>query len=367
MELEISRGTRAPARAMTTLRSRHARRLCVLVMLPLLGCGGTRTADTTGERSAPARYWDLATGSRIAYAHVPAERGAQATVVFVHGGPGASQVVHFERGRQWYERLAGLGFEVYAYDQVGSGLSARLADPRQYTVARHIADLEAIRTAIGARFLVLVGDSWGATLVANYMAAHPGVVTKAIFTSPGAIDPGNWGPHSATPRIAVEMLQWIEASRGRAAAERYHELDGLLQRDIRAAYAFAPDSEMDHLFGAYINEHILPITVADRAKLERERVSLEGMGWWSNVMVSWDVVSRKKPAIPALRSANVPVLILRGSADYLPHDFADEYPRVFARARLVEIPNAGHLLWVDAPEVYAREIENFLLGATVGR
>jgi len=32
---------------------------------------------------------------------------------------------------------------------------------------------------------VLLGDSWGATLAANYMAAHPQRVARVIFTSPG--------------------------------------------------------------------------------------------------------------------------------------------------------------------------------------
>ena len=85
-------------------------------------------------------------------------------LVLVHGGPGAYQVAHFTEHRDWYDRLASLGLDVYLYDQVGSGLSPRLADPRRYTVARHVADLEAIRVAIGAERMILLGDSWGATL-----------------------------------------------------------------------------------------------------------------------------------------------------------------------------------------------------------
>jgi pimeloyl-ACP methyl ester carboxylesterase len=65
------------------------------------------------------------------------------------------------------------GFDVYAYDQIGAGRSARLADVKAYTVARHVADLEAIRTTIGAEKIVLIGNSWGGTLAANYLAAHP--------------------------------------------------------------------------------------------------------------------------------------------------------------------------------------------------
>lgn len=55
----------------------------------------------------------------------------------------------------------GAGFDVYDYAQVGAGLSERLEDVRDYTVARHVADLEAIRADIGADRLVLVGGSVG--------------------------------------------------------------------------------------------------------------------------------------------------------------------------------------------------------------
>jgi len=120
------------------------------------------------------RYWNLPTGSRLAYVHVPAQGAAKRTaLLFLHGGPGAYQVSEFKRGRAWYASLAQRGFDVYVYDQTGSGLSARLNDPRAYTVARHVADLEAIRQTIGAARMILIGDSWGATLAANYIAAHP--------------------------------------------------------------------------------------------------------------------------------------------------------------------------------------------------
>ncbi|WP_317986001.1 hypothetical protein [Streptomyces sp. 5-10] len=46
------------------------------------------------------------------------------------------------------------------------------AAPTGYTVARQVADLEAARRRIGANRVVLLGSSWGATLAAEYMAAH---------------------------------------------------------------------------------------------------------------------------------------------------------------------------------------------------
>ncbi|MEU1181435.1 alpha/beta fold hydrolase [Streptomyces sp. NPDC005820] len=99
--------------------------------------------------------------------------------------------------------LAERGYDVYAYDQLGSGRSTRLADPTGCTVARQIADLEAVRQPIGAERVVLLGASWGATLAAEYLAARPGPVARMVLTLPGARGGrgGHLGP--AHPRAAA--------------------------------------------------------------------------------------------------------------------------------------------------------------------
>jgi proline iminopeptidase len=70
------------------------------------------------------RYWSLDTGSRIAYVQADAVGPARpAPIVFLHGGPGTPGEGIPQAGRA----LAGDGFDVYAYDQVGAGRSSRPA------------------------------------------------------------------------------------------------------------------------------------------------------------------------------------------------------------------------------------------------
>src|SRR5690606_20908613 len=92
-----------------------------------------------------------------------------------------------ERGPGILGRLADEGYDVYLYDQVGAGHSARLADPRQYTIERHADDLEAFREYIGAERMILIGHSWGSSLAALYIARHPERVEKVVFSSPGPL------------------------------------------------------------------------------------------------------------------------------------------------------------------------------------
>jgi len=109
-------------------------------------------------------FWDLPTGSRIAYREVAAIASAKkAPVIYLHGGPGAG-VVSVEELVQAFSFPAWLGHDVVLYDQIGGGLSGRLSDVSEYTLERHVSDLEAIRLRIEAETVILIGESWGAKL-----------------------------------------------------------------------------------------------------------------------------------------------------------------------------------------------------------
>ena len=74
------------------------------------------------------RFWQLPTGSRIAWVHLPAHgpRRRPEPVVFLHGGPGVADMAG---DAAYFGQLTGDGYDVYVYDQIGTGRSARLADP----------------------------------------------------------------------------------------------------------------------------------------------------------------------------------------------------------------------------------------------
>lgn len=179
-------------------------------------------------------------------------------------------------GAAYYGALAAQGIDVYLYDQVGSGYSARLTDPWDYTVDRHVADLEAIRQRIGAERVMLLGDSWGATLVANYMAVHGEHVARVIFTSPGAISRADW-PESLTPasRISAD-----EQRRSAALFEHPRfRLWRLLLRDVKAAYRFIPEAELDgftdRIVGSFLDR--VATRTTDGCSV---RIGIGGSGSW---------------------------------------------------------------------------------------
>jgi proline iminopeptidase len=242
------------------------------------------------------RFWRLPTGSRIAYVRVPARATPRRTpVVFLHGGPGvadmAGDAAHFGQ-------LARDGYDVWVYDQVGTGRSSRLRDPRQYTIARDVADLEAIRQRIGADRLVLIGHSWGAQVAAGYMAAHPTHVAKAVFVSPGALAPA---PDDGSGGLVRGRLITRQQLGLYALLLRPRVLlaYSLLQVNPEAAHAFVGDAEMDARNDRVYN-HSRPALHCRGAPVGP---ALHGLGFYANQRAGHNAYQDQPAAFLATVSA----------------------------------------------------------------
>ncbi|WP_158675631.1 alpha/beta hydrolase [Nocardia stercoris] len=207
------------------------------------------------------RYWELPTGSRIAYvraapAQIPVRKPP---VIFLHGGPGTPGEGIPTGGAE----LAAEGFDVYAYDQVGAGRSTRLTEVTGYTVRRQVDDLEAIRVRLGADQLILVGRSWGGSLTAQYLAAHPDRVAKAVVVAPGAIWPQAFPDGVGEPWNAMNPAQQARYD-DLMDNPRILALSLLMGVNPEAAHAFVPDAEADSWM------HEVALTGRDGASCSRE-------------------------------------------------------------------------------------------------
>jgi pimeloyl-ACP methyl ester carboxylesterase len=310
-----------------------------------------------GASAPTVQYWDLPTGSRIAYLEFTGtgELGRH-PIVFLHGGPGA-YVVTLGPTTRVLSQLSQDGFDVYAYDQAGGGLSARLADITEYTVARHVADLEAIRREIGADKLILIGSSWGATLAARYIARFPQRVERVIFAGPGALHPVAWretGYGRIEERFSADERERFQALVNRPDLEK--ALD-LLASDPAAALRAFPHAEGDRLFDEVTNRFYVPHLGCSDA--EKTAVTSTGYGFWANRMTSRDLDASSDPT-PALKRSSVPAIILRGECEYMKRAVAEQYRDVFRGSVLVDVPGAGHMIYWDRPAAFLAAARSFL-------
>jgi proline iminopeptidase len=307
---------------------------------------------TPPARPVPGQHtWQLATGSHIAYLHFAApEPRKGAPIVFLHGGPAVSELPDVA---PIFRRLAATGHDVYLYDQLGAGRSARLPDPRGYTLQRAIADLEAIRVRLRVPKLILVGHSWGATLAANYLARYPERVERVVLSSPGSPNSRRSGVDgSPTSRLAFgqKLALYAHTLAPRSLAGYLLTLTNPV-----AAHAFASDAEMDRRFGA-IFARSRPGLLCDPHLAER--IGSDGVGHYAFQLTARD--SRPYDPRPALRRLRTPALILRGSCDYLPPRMAREYHQLLTHSTLVAIPGAGHEAYLERPTAYLELIARFV-------
>lgn len=301
-------------------------------------------------------YWELPTGSRIAYWYAPAEVAAQAApVVLVHGGPGSPDSDEAGVARE----LSAGGFDVYRYDQLGAGLSSRLDDVEDYTVARHVADLDAISDSIGAQQVILLGSSWGGTLIASYLAEHPDRVARAVISSPSPL----WAP------AFDDDTRLTEAGRRDQLAvvgdhPRFAVANVMLDAvGVRATRALFPDRQIDGVFAEVIDEiDLRPGCTSPAGAVGDDPVA--GVGFWVNAMTVRNSRDVPDPR-PTLRGVDVPVLVLRAECDYLAWEVTREYRDVLPNAVLLPIDGSGHAVARDRPDLYLDILRQFLPDGTL--
>jgi proline iminopeptidase len=310
---------------------------------------GESLADVPG-----VRFWDLPTGSRIAYTRLAPDKPTHTEpILFVHGGPGVPDMAG---DAAYFGRLRDAGYVVYVYDQLGSGRSSRLQDPRGYSVDRDAADLEAIRNQIGAEKVILIGHSYGAAVAATYIARQGDHVAKLIASSPGAIVGGVAGGDLQGRLSTAQKLPLY----ARLLQPRALTVYTLLQINPRAAHNFADDAEMDARFDAVYAATEPAVHCRDKASAH----PLHGLGFYANQFPQSAQHAPPEDITPLLTRYKIPTLVIKGSCDYLSWASALDYLDAFQAgpAQLVYLSGAGHNAYQDEPQEYESNLRAFLGG-----
>ncbi|MFP3914020.1 MAG: alpha/beta fold hydrolase [Actinomycetota bacterium] len=330
-----------------------------LTLALILGFSATVLRPVADPPSPPAavddlQWWMLSDGARIGYTHTAPEAPAHDhPIVFLHGGPGVADLAG---DTAYFGRLARDGYDVYVYDQLGTGHSSRLADPSGYTLERWAADLEEIRRLIGEERMILAAHSWGARIAARYLERHPGKVSQLILSSPGAI-PGS--EDSSGDRLVDslpeddrrEVLSLILHPRVLASY-------GLLQVNPAASRSLTSDREIDARMDRVYNAS----RPAFHCPGDDPGPELGSLGFYAFQYPQ----SAGSPADPDLRSSlsglPVPTLVLKGECDYLSWTSAVEYTEILPASILVYMEDAGHNAYQDRPDAFLASVRAFLRG-----
>jgi pimeloyl-ACP methyl ester carboxylesterase len=251
-----------------------------------------------------------AKGLEIAYQRV----GEGPPLVLVHGAASDS--------RTWRPQLAGLSdeFTVVAWDEPGAGRSSDV--PADFSLADYADCLAALIGALDLGPAHVAGLSWGGTVAQELYRHHPELVATLLLVDTYAGWKGSLPEDEV--RIRVEGVRQISA-----AGDHFDPtLPGLFAGDPPAEFvplleAMAADVRPDSMRTA-----LLVMAEADQRDL-----------------------------LPRIA---VPTLLIWGERDgRSPLSVARQFEDAVPGAKLVVIPDAGHVSNLEAPEPFNEAVREF--------
>ena len=250
-------------------------------------------------------------------------------VVAVNGGPGLTHAYMVQN--DLWKRLSEHRKIVF-YDQRGNGRSTRVAPNAPQTLEAQVADLEALRVALRAEKIDLVGDSFGGLVVLAYTLAHPAHVRRLIV-SDGL--PGWKAIVHPLPDIFPD-LEAQESARTKGLPESKEVENHAFRVHIRECF-YSPEKADRYLAGF----HNLGLNAA-----VNEQVSAATQ----NVDLS-----------PGLQNIKTPTLILTGRFDVnVAPITAWRMAHAIPGAQLHIFEHSGHLPSYEEPDEYLKRVVKFL-------
>jgi proline iminopeptidase len=235
------------------------------------------------------------------------------TVIAIHGGPG----VDLESIANDFAPLAERHVVVF-YDQRGAGRSTLPADTASLTVARQVADLDAVRRHFRIERATLVAHSNGPLLAATYAIAPPrrgaaDGVLRAVPPRRGDL----WARFGAATAARVDSAEGARmADAMRRLADPASD-SAAVRRACREFWAVAMRPRLAD------PERTLALVRSDLCASDPAGIRYGLASTNPVVMAShgdWDLTA-------ALRTLAVPTLVVHGEDEAIPMDMVEEWTR----------------------------------------
>lgn len=243
--------------------------------------------------------------------------GSGPALVLLHGALGDS--------REWHPQLEGLAdvCTVVAWDCPGCGGSD---DPPESWRLPELADhLAAFMAALGLRRPHVLGLSFGAALALQLAGRHPGRVRSLVLASGYA----GWAGSLPPDEVAARLRTALGAAESDPASAGSHWLPGLFG-------PAAPPGVVDEVVAVMRDSHPVGTRTMARALAEADLRDL----------------------LPGIA---VPTLVVHGGHDArAPRPVAEGLRAAIPGARLVALPDVGHMVNLEAPARFDAEVRAFL-------
>jgi len=249
-------------------------------------------------------------------------------LIAINGGPGQSS-----RYMLSLEQLASADFAVVTYDQRGTGRSAAPSDG--YGLLKYVADLEAVRMAVGAEKVNVLGHSWGGIVAMRYATVHPQRVRSIILMGSGPPSRRIAQVSQANLRQRIGQLQRQGIIPSELPTNPSEVLKSILPAYFSDPRFRIPDELKETPYNVTAYEQTLSTLgdwdfTAELAKLDHQVLML----WGEDDPFGLPMVEATRDA---LSGAEVKLEILKGCGHYWHENPGDFYSHVRA---FLELPSA---------------------------
>jgi len=275
--------------------------------------------------------------------------GRGAPLMIVHGGPGASHdyFLPYLLPLARHNRLIFI-------DERGSGKSEKLEDPKGYTVENMVEDVEAVRAGLKLGKISLLGHSFGGVLAEAYALKYQANLTHLILCS-------TFYSTAEMNRVLQKELAGMDPeTREKILAM---EKDGLFGKGKPWENGRYP---ADYMVAAW-GDGYFPYLYQKRPDANYDPVA-NGVMSWDLYREMWGshgefVIDGNLKSVEygdKLKAITVPTLITAGDHDECDPVQAKEMQQKIEGAKLVILPQSGHMTFVDQPALYLKAVGAFL-------
>lgn len=261
------------------------------------------------------------------------DQGKGTPVIFVHGSLSDS--------RYWADQVHQFAehYRAIAYSRrynFPNNNPARVG----YSAVADAEDLAAFINALHLGKVVVIGHSYGALTALFLAAKHPQFIRALVLCEPPA----------------MSLLEHLPGNEAKAGEAIYKDIQRRMVLPMQQAFR---RGDRNAGIGVFIDYVFNKPHAWDQMTTSAREETLRDAHEWEVMMTTGTLFPDIQPR--TIREITVPVLLLSGAESYpFLRPISEELARLLPNREAIVLPNAGHQMWYQAPDVCRKDVEAFL-------
>jgi pimeloyl-ACP methyl ester carboxylesterase len=309
------------------ISARTVRIVTVTIVLALLSAHGGAVPNADAPILQTANI-----GHGLALHYV--EQGTGTPLIFVHGS--------LSDGGYWADQIGPFAkhYRAIAYSRRYNYPNVNPVR-RGYSAVVDAEDLAAFIHTLHLGKVVVIGHSYGALTALFLAAKHPELVRALVLAEPPAIS----------------LLMHLPSDEAKTGKAMFEDIQRKMVAPMQQAFR---KGDHDAGIAAFMDYVFNDPHAWDKMPESAREDTLRDAHEWDVMMTTGILFPNIEP--PTIRRITAPVLLLSGAKSY---EFlgliTEELARLLPNRETIVLPDAGHQMWYQAPDVCRRDVETFLV------